>query len=68
MTNQLIEGDPLEPSSTDIILQSVRLPIAETPDGEGWRVMTGNNSHSLWMRPAYRYEITGEVPEGYLKI
>jgi len=56
MTNILIEGDPLAPSDTDIIAQSDRLDVGK-PVPDGWRVMTGNETTSLIMRIAYRYEI-----------
>jgi len=60
-TNKLIEGDPLEPTSTDVIFQEVSLSANEVPGGIGWRIMTGNNSFNLWMRVAYRYEITDKI-------
>lgn len=61
ITNKLIEGDPLDPSSTDVIHQSEYLPVAQSPKGIAWRIMTGNTTHSLWMRVAYRYEIEEEI-------
>lgn len=57
--NRLIEGDALNPTDSDIILQTGRLSVGESvPDG--WRVMTGNNTDSLVMRAVYRFEIEGE--------
>lgn len=58
-SNTLHDGDPLEPSSMDIIIQEGSLPVGESVP-EGWRVMTGNNSTSLVMRIVYRYEIEDE--------
>jgi len=57
--NILIEGDPLAPNDSDIIVQEAHLNVDE-PVPEGWRVMTGNNRSSLIMRVVYRYEIEGE--------
>ena len=59
MTNKLIEGDPLDPQSTDIIYQEDTLAVGQ-PVPEGWRVMTGNNMFSQIVRVAYRYEIEEE--------
>ena len=65
MTNtyKLIDGDPLEPTSTDLIAQTAYLPMGEFPADyrehgvSGWRVLTGNTHTNLWARVAYRYEI-----------
>jgi hypothetical protein len=54
--NVLLEGDALNPSSTDLIIQKGRLPVGQ-PVPNGWRVMTGNATTSLVIRPAYRYEL-----------
>lgn len=62
ISNQLIEGDPMEPSSTDIILQDGRLAFGCAVP-EGWKVMTGNMHSSKVMRIAYRYEIEDEAAE-----
>lgn len=60
MTNLLIEGDPLEPSSMDLIAQFDTLMVGEAlPDG--WRVLTGNERYSKIARIAYRFEIEDEV-------
>lgn len=56
MENMLIEGNPLQPADTDIIVQRDRLDVGK-PVPSGWRVMTGNHETSLIMRIAYRYEI-----------
>ena len=65
MTNtyKLIDGDPLEPTSMDLIAQTAHLPIGDCPADyrehsvSGWRVLTGNTHTNLWARVAYRYEI-----------
>ena len=54
----LLDGDTLNPSSTDILIQKGLLPVGE-PVPEGWRVMTGNARESLVIRPVYRYELEG---------
>ena len=56
----LIEGDPMEPSSTDLIAQLNYAP-AGAKIAEGWRVLTGNTERSLIGRLAYRYEIEEET-------
>lgn len=58
--NTLIEGDPLEPTDTDLILQRAMIEI-NTIVPDGWRVLTGNSIHSQVARVAYRYEIEGEA-------
>lgn len=51
----LLHGDPLAPSSTDLLAQTASLPVGEAvPDG--WRVLTGNPRESLVGRVAYRFE------------
>jgi len=55
-TNQLIDGDPLDPSDNDIIVQSRSLDVGK-PVPEGWRVMSGNSDWSTIMRIVYRFEI-----------
>lgn len=60
MTNKLVEGDPLEPSEFDVIYQTQSLPLASSPKGEGWRIMTGNHRFNSWARVAYRHEIDGD--------
>ncbi len=65
MTNILISGDPMEPSSTDMIHQTASLKVGE-PVPEGWRVMTGNNLYSEITRTAYRYEIEEPVEDTLL--
>jgi hypothetical protein len=41
--NYLLSGDPLAPSSTDLIAQTKSLAVGErVPDG--WRVLTGNEA------------------------
>jgi hypothetical protein len=60
--NYLISGDPLSPESTDLIAQTMNLPVGE-PLPDGWRVLTGNEKTSLIGRLAYRYEIESTVTE-----
>jgi hypothetical protein len=55
-TNTLISGDPLNPSSTDLIAQTNYLRV-DQPLPSGWRVLTGNIHTSLIARVCYRYEI-----------
>lgn len=55
-SSKLVNGDAIETSDFDMIAQTINLPIDETPDGEGWRIMTGNNRTNLWARIAYRHE------------
>lgn len=43
--NTLIDGDPLSPSSTDLIAQVSTILVGD-PVPEGWRVLTGNSTHS----------------------
>lgn len=55
-SNRLIEGNPMDPQSTDLILQEGRLPVGERVP-PNWRVTTGNMYNSQAFRIAYRYEI-----------
>lgn len=57
MQNTLISGDPLNPCSTDLIAQLRQLPVGQ-PVPEGWRVLSGNLTHSTIARVAYRFEVT----------
>jgi hypothetical protein len=58
--NYLISGDALEPSSTDLIAQTKSLAVGERVPA-GWRVLSGNATHSTIARVCYRYEAeTGE--------
>lgn len=54
VSNALIDGDPLDPSPLDLILQRGRLAVGERVP-EGWNVLTGNVTDSLVVRVAYRY-------------
>lgn len=56
MANHLIEGDPLDPSSGDLIAQTQSLAVGE-PVPEGWRVLSGGHAYSQIARVALRYEI-----------
>jgi hypothetical protein len=56
MSSKLYSGDAMDPGSTDIIIQEGLLDVGQ-PVPEGWTVMTGNNTHSVVMRIAYRYQI-----------
>ena len=55
-TNLLLEGDPLAPSSGDLIVQLADLLVGH-PVPEGWRVLSGNNTSSRIARVVMRYEI-----------
>lgn len=59
LENQLVEGDAMEPLSTDLILQRGRLNVGRAVP-QGWRVLTGNQFHSEVVRVAYRFEIEEE--------
>lgn len=55
MNNFLISGDALYPCGTDLIAQTKSLNVGlRVP--EGWRVLSGNTSHSTIARVCYRYE------------
>jgi hypothetical protein len=56
MRHILIEGDPMEPQSTDLIVQINTAPVGARI-ADGWRVLTGNARESQIARVAYRYEI-----------
>ncbi len=56
MTNTLIYGDPMDPSSTDLIAQQKRLAVGQ-PVPDGWRVLSGNERESTIARVAYRFEV-----------
>ncbi len=55
-TNTLLEGDALDPQSTDLIVQQGSLDVGQ-PVPQGWRVLTGNLDTSLVARVVYRYEV-----------
>lgn len=59
MTNHLIEGDALAPSSTDLVAQTRSLPVGERVP-EGWRVLSGNLTESTIARVCFRYEAEEE--------
>lgn len=59
MTNYLLSGDPLEPSSTDLIAQTKSLAVGLAVP-EGWRVLSGNERESTIGRVAFRYEAEEE--------
>ncbi len=61
MANILIEGDPLDPSSGDLIAQTATLEVGK-PVPEGWRVMSGGHAYSQIARVAMRYEIENPNP------
>lgn len=56
MTNYLVSGDPLAPSSGDLIAQLATLKVGE-PVPEGWRVLSGNAEYSSIARVVMRYEV-----------
>ena len=60
--NVLLQGDPMEPTSTDLIAQSDTLKVGE-PVPDGWTVTTGNmHFREIW-RIAYRYQIEEEMTD-----
>jgi hypothetical protein len=56
MTRYLISGDPLEPTSGDMIAETASLAVG-LPVPDGWRVLTGNERESVIARVALRYEL-----------
>lgn len=54
--SRLLQGDPLNPASGDLIAQTARLNVGE-PVPEGWRVLTGDEASSLIARVVLRYEL-----------
>lgn len=58
---QQLDGDAMKPTSTDMLAQTIRLPMGEQPRGDGWRILTGNVNFNLWGRVAYRYEIKDDL-------
>ena len=56
MARYLISGDPLEPTSGDMIAETASLAVGQ-PVPEGWRVLTGNERESVIARVALRYEL-----------
>jgi hypothetical protein len=60
ITNRLLDGDPFEPASTDVIVQRGYLRVGK-PVPDGWRVLTGNMHESTVYRVAYRHEIEDET-------
>jgi hypothetical protein len=62
--NNLIEGDAIDPSSTDLIAQVGRLDVGEAvPDG--WRVLTGEAAASRVssMKRVARVVMRGELED-----
>ena len=54
--NRLIDGDPLNPESTDLIAQRGTLLVGE-PVPDGWRVLSGNSIASEVWRVVFRFEV-----------
>jgi hypothetical protein len=52
----LIEGDPFDPSSSDLIVAQGRLNVGEAIP-RGWRVLTGNPTSSAVVAIGYRHEL-----------
>jgi hypothetical protein len=59
ITNKLVDGDPLDPSDFDIIMQEGRLDVG-VPVPDGWKVITGNQLNSQVIRLMTRWEIDQE--------
>lgn len=57
---KLVDGDPMDPCSGDIIVELATLAVGH-PVPEGWRVLSGNIHNSQIARVVLRYEIE---PEG----
>lgn len=62
MAFYLVRGDALYPSSSDLIAQTRLLPVGE-PCPDGWRVLSGNASHSEIGRVLLRDEWEGDAPD-----
>jgi hypothetical protein len=56
ISSKLVEGDPLDPCETDLIVQQGYLAVGTKVPGI-WRVLTGNDTESLVIRVLYRYEL-----------
>ena len=56
MQRYMIEGDPLFPGASDVIVETRSLPVGD-PVPDGWRVLSGNNLYSRIARVVLRYEI-----------
>lgn len=54
MQNYLFEGDPMQPASTDLIIQRGMLPVGERIP-RGWNVISGNIHYSVVYRVTTRY-------------
>lgn len=52
----LVQGDPLNPGETDLIAQTVDLPLGEAPYGLGWTILTGNALTNFWTRLVFRLD------------
>lgn len=59
MSFYLIAGDPLEPSSGDMIAETASLDVGQ-PVPAGWRVLSGNERQSVIARVVLRYEVESE--------
>lgn len=59
MAAYLISGDPLEPTSGDMIAQTASLDVGK-PIPDGWRVLSGNERQSLIARVVLRYEVESD--------
>jgi hypothetical protein len=56
ITFTLVEGNPFDPRSDDLIVAYGRLNVGE-PVPAGWRVLTGNSQSSLVVVVGYRAEL-----------
>jgi hypothetical protein len=56
MAFYLVNGDPMNPESGDLIAQTGVLKVGE-PVPDGWRVLTGNSEYSTIARVCLRYEL-----------
>lgn len=61
MTFHLIEGDPMNPASTDLLVQLDTLDNSDPVPDPGWQVLTGNNMFSKIGRLVYRYQVQHEM-------
>ncbi len=59
MRNVLIDGDPMEPSPSDIIAQLDRLDAGK-PLPAGWNVLDGNMQSSAIGRVVMRWQLEND--------
>lgn len=71
----LIEGNPVAPSSTDLLSVTLSLGITELPEpllehgnskhDTPWRILTGNHHSNKWGAICYRFELQHAYPKAF---